>query len=53
MYFLTFYGLNLVSNINQIDDIELKFNGIHYHSSSLHIYETDLPEARRILGERK
>lgn len=53
MYFLTFYGLNLVSNINQIDDANLKFNGIHYHSSSLHIYETDLPEVRRILGERK
>ena len=53
MYFLTFYGLNVVSNINQIDNTDLKFNGIHYHSSSLHIYSTDLPEVRRILGERK
>ena len=53
MYFLTFFGLNMVSNINQIDDTNLNFNGIHYHSSSLHIYETDLPEVERILGERK
>ena len=53
MYFLTFLGLNIVSNINHIDDTDLKFNGIHYHSSSLHIYETDLDDVRRILGERK
>ena len=53
MYFLTFFGLNITNNINKIEDTNITFNGIHYHSSSLHIYETDLDDVRRILGERK
>lgn len=53
MYFLTFFGLNITNNINKIEDTNIAFNGIHYHSSSLHIYETDLDDVRRILGERK
>ena len=44
MYLLTYLGL-LITN----DFDTLCFNGIHYHSSSLHIYETDLPAVKKIL----
>ena len=45
MYLLTFFGLWLTEELDQ----NLKFNGIHYHSSSLHIYKTDLPAVEKIL----
>lgn len=51
MYFLTFLGLNFTGNLNMINDFDLEFNGIHYHSSSLHIYETDFDAVRGVLGE--
>ena len=47
MYFLTLFGLDLTNSLNK----DIQFNGIHYHSSSLHIYETDLPMVRRVLNE--
>lgn len=47
MYFLTFLGLWLCENFIE----EISFNGIHYHSSSLHIYKTDLEAVKNILGE--
>lgn len=47
MYFLTFLGLWLSENFLE----NIRFNGIHYHSSSLHIYETDLSAVKNILGE--
>ena len=47
MYLLTFFGLWLCENFIE----EISFNGIHYHSSSLHIYKTDLPAVKNILGE--
>ena len=49
MFLLTYFGLWLVENFNE----DLSFNGIHYHSSSLHIYKTDLPAVKNILGEKK
>ena len=48
MYLLTFLGLWLCE---QFVGEEIKFNGIHYHSSSLHIYKTDLDAVKQILGE--
>lgn len=47
MYLLTFFGLWMVEQFFE----DLTFNGIHYHSSSLHIYETDLPAVKKVLGE--
>lgn len=46
MYLLTYLGLKLTENFNNIS-----FNGIHYHSSSLHIYKTDIDAVKNILGE--
>lgn len=46
MYFLTFLGLWLSE---QFLKEEISFNGIHYHSSSLHIYKTDIPAVEKIL----
>lgn len=48
MYLLTFLGLWLVE---ELQDPNLTFNGIHYHSSSLHIYEIDLSTVKEVLGE--
>lgn len=49
MYLLTFLGLWLSE---QFLNEEILFNGIHYHSSSLHIYKTDLPMVKEILGDK-
>ena len=54
MYLLTFLGLKITDDLNNNVNIKenICFNGIHYHSSSLHIYETDLPAVKQILGEK-
>ena len=46
IYLLTRFGLWLAE---QFDDVT--FNGIHYHSSSLHIYKTDLSAVEKILND--
>ena len=48
MYLLTYLGLWLSE---QFVDETILFNGIHYHSSSLHIYQTDIDMVENILGE--
>ena len=52
MYLLTFLGLWMAEELNTNINIkeEITFNGIHYHSSSLHIYETDIDAVKKILG---
>lgn len=45
MYFLTYIGLYLGENF------QLSFEGIHYHSSSLHIYKTNFDEVKKVLDE--
>ena len=49
MYLLTFLGLWLSE---QFTHEKISFNGIHYHSSSLHIYKTDIDAVKEILGEK-
>lgn len=50
MYLLTFLGLWLTEEINRdYPNNNITFNKIHYHSSSLHIYETDLDAVKKIL----
>lgn len=46
MYLLTFLGLWLS------EELGILFNGIHYHSSSLHIYQTDIDAVKEILGKK-
>lgn len=46
MLFLTGIGLSMAEEFEDV-----KFNGIHYHSSSLHIYKTDIDAVKEILGE--
>ena len=48
MMFLTYLGLWLVDNLQQAYPL-LMFKGIDYHSSSLHIYETDINNARKVV----
>lgn len=48
MMFLTNIGLKLVDELKKTYP-NLLFKGIDYHSSSLHIYKTDLENARRII----
>ena len=43
MYFITYLGLCLAKDLN------LDFNGIHYHSTSLHIYKANLEAVKKIL----
>lgn len=43
MYFITYLGLCLAKDLN------VSFNGIHYHSSSLHIYKNNLDAVKKIL----
>lgn len=44
--FITCLGLSIAEELDGVC-----FNGIHYHSSSLHIYHTDLPAVREVLHE--
>ena len=46
MLFLTGIGLSMAEEFEDV-----KFNGIHYHSSSLHIYKRDIDAVKEILGE--
>lgn len=47
MYFLTYLGLCLTDQFIKIP--KPTFNGIHYHSSSLHIYKSNLDAVKKIL----
>jgi thymidylate synthase len=49
MLFLTYVGLRLVDDLREIYPL-LTFKGIDYHCSSLHIYKTDFPAVKKLLG---
>lgn len=49
MYFITYLGLLMKDRLNdKLLHTSLNFTGIHYHSTSAHIYHNDLKAARRI-----
>ena len=55
MYLLTAFGLWITQDLNNNlpkNQKPICFNGIHYHSSSLHIYKTDIDAVENILGEK-
>ena len=47
MYLITYIGLRLAEMITA----PVFFEGIYYHSSSLHIYKTNLDEVKKVLDE--
>lgn len=50
MLFLNYLGLKIVDELKD-EHVSLSFEGIDYHCSSLHIYETDLPAALDVVKE--
>ena len=49
MLFLQYIGIKLVEDLKEVYPL-LKFKGISYQSSSLHIYKRDLEQARKVIG---
>ena len=49
MLFLNYIGLKLVDELKG-DYPNLKFKGISYNSSSLHIYKSDIAAAKKVVG---
>ena len=50
MLFLMYLGLKFVEEL-KADYPMLKFKGINYNSTSLHIYESDLEQAKKVIGK--
>ena len=54
MYFIAYMGLKMKEELNnEILGEKLNFGGIHYHSTSGHIYNTDLKSARKLIKVNK
>ena len=50
MYFIAYLGLKMKEEVNkEIKGEKLTFGGIHYHSTSGHIYNTDLKAASKLI----
>ena len=50
MYFLTYYGLLMKEELNKkLLRNKINFGGIHYHSTSAHIYYNDLKSAKKLV----
>lgn len=50
MLFLNYLGLKFVQELREVYPM-LKFKGINYNSTSLHIYEGDVEQARKVVGK--
>ena len=50
MFFISYIGIKLVEDLRSIYP-SLKFYGINYNSTSLHIYDGDLDQAKKVIGE--
>ena len=54
MFFITYLGLKMKEEVNkEIVGEKLNFGGVHYHSTSGHIYNTDLKAARHLIKVNK
>lgn len=50
MYFIAYIGIKLKEEINkELVGEKINFGGIHYHSTSGHIYMTDLKSAKKLI----
>lgn len=52
MLFISYIGIKLVENLKETYPL-LEFEGISYNSSSLHIYEGDMEQAKKVLEVEK
>ena len=54
MFFIAYLGLKMKEEVNkEIVGEKLNFGGVHYHSTSGHIYNTDLKAARKLIKANK
>ena len=54
MFFIAYIGLKMKEEVNkELLGKKLNFGGIHYHSTSGHIYNTDLKAARTLISNNK
>lgn len=54
MYYITYMGIKLVEELNKdIINNDIMFGGIHYYSSSAHIYNNDLRAAKKLIKKNK
>ena len=54
MFFIAYLGIKMKEEINkELLGEKLNFGGIHYHSTSGHIYNTDLKAARKLIKTNK
>ena len=54
MFFITYIGIKLREELNKelIND-QIDFGGVHYHSTSGHIYSNDMKAARNLISKHK
>lgn len=50
MYFISYIGIRLVEDLKTVYP-SLTFKGINYNSTSLHIYDADIPQAEKVLKD--
>ncbi len=54
MFFIAYIGIKMKEELNkELLGEKLNFGGIHYHSTSGHIYNTDLKAARKLISKNK
>lgn len=54
MFFVTYIGVKLVEEINkELINGQIVFGGVHYHSTSGHIYSNDLRSAKKLISANK
>ncbi|WP_288267430.1 thymidylate synthase [uncultured Methanobrevibacter sp.] len=54
MFFIAYLGLKMKEEVNkEIVGEKLNFGGVHYHSTSGHIYNTDIKAARQLIKANK
>jgi len=52
MFFITYVGIKLKDEINkELLNGQINFGGVHYHSTSGHIYSTDLKSAKKLISK--
>ena len=54
MFFIAYIGLKMTEKLNkELINTQITFGGIHYHSTSGHIYNTDLKAAKKLVAKNK
>ena len=54
MFFIAYMGMKMKEELNkELLGEKLNFGGIHYHSTSGHIYNTDIKAARKLIASNK